>query len=144
MSREPVPIHANRAARRQQARRPASRRIARLGLVVSLPGAAVLAATAGPATVAVAGTRHTDHRPVAPHPVRRESPLVAMRKILETEKASGTLAKAEPAPPPAPAPTTTTPPSPPLAAVAAAPAPPPPAPAPVPPPAPVVHAAPVV
>ncbi len=71
---------------------------------------------------------------------------MAMRKILENEKSTGTLAKAKPSPPTTqPPPPSTTAPSPPLAAVAAAP--PPPAPAPrtvAPPPTTVVHAAPVV
>lgn len=116
--------------------------------MVSLPGAAVLAATAGPTAVAAAGTRHSNNWPTAPRPVHKESPFVAMRKILETEKATGTLATAPPTTtPPPPAPTTTTP-SPPLAAVAAAPPPAPPAPrvmpAPVVHPAPVMHPAPVV
>src|SRR5580704_6877751 len=103
MNRQPFPAPANRAARRQNARRPASRTIARLGLMVSLPGATVLVATAGPAAVASAGTRHGHNGHPAPKPARKESPLVAMRKILEAEKAEPTSTTTTP-------PTTTPPP----------------------------------
>ena len=148
MNPQPFPAPANRAARRQNARRPASRTIVRFGLMVSLPGATVLVATAGPAAVASAGTRHGHGHP-APKPVPKESPLVAMRKILEADqaadKAVGTRITTTPsttAPPAPPPPPPTTVPSPPVAAVAAAPPPPPP-PTTTPPPAPrVVHAAP--
>ncbi len=113
--------------------------------MVSIPGAAVLAATAGPSAVAAAGNRHTDPGHTAPRPARKESPLEAMRKILEAEKAipSGPTTTT----PPPPAPTTTTP-APQVAAVTVPPPPAPPAPPPphpvTPPPAPkpVVHPAP--
>jgi hypothetical protein len=137
MSREPTPVYVNRAARRQNARRPASRTIARFGLMVSIPGAAVLTATAGPVAVAAASPRlsHDAHTTA-----RKESPLEAMRKILEAEGAIPATTTTT-APPP-PAPTTTTSP-PPVAAVAAAPPPAPPVPRTV-KPAPVTHPAPVV
>ena len=159
MTGEPVHPPANRAARRQARRRhsrPASRSLARVGLVVSIPGATILAATAGQATGAVAaGTPHHDHH--AAPPSHAEPPLVALRKILAREAAAeaATTTTTTTPPPPPPAPTTTQ--VPPVAAVVAAPAPrevtapppptthpaPPPRPAPprpAPPPAPVVAA----
>jgi outer membrane biosynthesis protein TonB len=161
MTGEPLHTDANRSARRQIARqnarqnsrRPATRTIARFGLMVSLPGATVLAATAGPTALASANGRHGHSGTASPRAVRAESPLVKMRRILEAEQAATTTTTSPPAPPP---PSTTVP-SPPLAAVAAAPvpapaprtAPPPPPPhpappppAPVKPPVPVTHPAP--
>jgi len=125
--------------------------------MVSIPGATVLAATAGPSAVAAAGNRHLDQSHTTHRLVRQaESPLAAMRKIIMAEQAAATTTTTQPAAPPP----TTAPPSPPLAAVAAAPppttAPPAPAPravpvttvpvshpAPHPAPAPVTHPAPV-
>jgi len=110
--------------------------------MVSLPGATVLAATAGPTAVATAGSRHSHNGSPAPRPTRKESPLVAMKRIIEAEQAATTTTSTTAPPPPAP----TTIPAPPVAAVAAAPAPAPaPAPRAKPPaPAPVTHPAPVV
>ncbi|HUY21115.1 MAG TPA: hypothetical protein VMV22_02120 [Acidimicrobiales bacterium] len=119
MTGEPVYTDEIRSARRTS-RRPASRTIARFGLMVGLPGASILAATAGPATVAAAGSKHLHHDGHTSTASRTESPLVAMRRILEEEAASTTTTTA-PAPPPPPTPTTL--PSPPIAAVAAAPTP---------------------
>ena len=158
-ARQPARQTARQSARqdaRQNARRPASRTIARFGLMVSLPGATVLAATAGPAVVASANGRNGHNGTAPPRTMRAESPLVKMRRILEAEQATTTTSTTTaPAPPPTP----TTIPSPPLAAVAAAPVPapapraappappPPPHPAPPPPPPkpppPVAHPVPV-
>ncbi len=140
MNREPVHTQAVRPARRRDSRRPASRTIARFGLIVSVPGASVLAATAGPAAVAEAGTSHGHHPHASTRPAAKQSPLVAMRKILEAEKATPTTTTTTTAPAPAP---TTTVPSPPLAAVAAAPPPAPRVEVAPPPPAPAAHPAPV-
>ncbi|HXQ91171.1 MAG TPA: hypothetical protein VN768_06380, partial [Acidimicrobiales bacterium] len=107
MNREPVHTQAVRPARRRDSRRPASRTIARFGLIVSVPGASVLAATAGPAAVAEAGTSHGHHPHASTRPAAKQSPLVAMRKILEAEKATPTTTTTTTAP--APAPTTTVP-----------------------------------
>jgi len=111
----------NRAARRRNAR-PAGRTLRRVGLVVSVPGATILAATSGQgAALVAAGPAHHDELVAAPH--RTESPLVAMRRIIEREMAEDpttttTTTAPPPASPPPPAPTTTIA-APPVAAVAA-------------------------
>jgi hypothetical protein len=144
MTGAPIPPYVNRAARRK-ARRPASRSLARVGLMVSLPGASVLAATAGSAA-GVSAQRHEppEHARAHHHGVPT---FVAMRKLIEQAQAEASTTTTTTPPPPAPAlaPTTTAAPAaPPVAAVAAAvpaprarPAPPPPPkPAPPPPPKP--------
>ena len=145
MTGAPNSPYVNRAARRK-ARRPASRSLARVGLMVSLPGASVLAATAGSA----AGVSAKSHAPSEPAHTRAHHhglpTFVAMRKLIEKAQAeAATTTTTQPPTPPAPAPTTTAPPAaPPVAAVVAAvpaprvrpapPPPPPPKPAPPPPP----------
>ena len=101
----------NRAARRRNAR-PAGRTLRRVGLVVSVPGATILAATSGQgAALVAAGPAHHDELVAAPH--RTESPLVAMRRIIEREMAEDptttttTTTAPPPASPPPPAPTRT-------------------------------------
>ena len=145
MTGTPIPLYVNRAARRK-ARRPASRSLARVGLMVSLPGASVLAATAGSA----AGLSAKSHSPSGPVHTRAHHhgvpTFVAMRKLIEQAQAEAatTTTTTPPPTPPAPAPTTTSPPAaPPVAAVIAAapaprarPTPPPPKPAPPSPPPP--------
>ncbi|HTZ10179.1 MAG TPA: hypothetical protein VMB72_13975 [Acidimicrobiales bacterium] len=123
----------NRAARRR-ASRPAGRTLARVGLVVSVPGATVLAATSGQgAALASGATAPHHHGDLVAAAHRSPSPLVAMRRIIEREMAAEatTTTTTTPAAPAPPAPTTTIA-APPVAAVAApaphavvAPAPPP-------------------
>jgi len=105
---------------RRSSRRPASRSLARLGLMMSLPGAGVLAATAGTAAASAGAKTHDHGRPVTVS-TRPVSPLVAMKRIIEREQraAEATTTTSTTAPPP-PAPTTTAP-APPVAATAAAP-----------------------
>ena len=139
------PVTTVRSARRN-ARRPASRSLARLGIMMSLPGAGILAATAGTAAASATGTMHDHNHQTTHHP----NPLVAMRRLIEQEQhaqeAATTTTTAPPAPP-APAPTTTAP-APPVAAAAQAPVPhtrpaPAPTPRPTPRPAPASAPAPV-
>ena len=137
-----IPTYVNRAARRK-ARRPASRSLARVGLMVSLPGASVLAATAGSAA-AVSAKSHVPSGPAHTRAHAHGVPtFVAMRKLIEQAQAEAATTTTTAPPPPAPAPTTTAPPAPPpvAAVLAAAPAPrvrpappppPPPRPAPLP------------
>jgi hypothetical protein len=79
--------------------------------MVSLPGATILAATAGSGAVPLAAgdhihRSHTDHTVSLRH---KESPIVAMRRIIETEEAARAATTTTTAPPP---PATTVPVSP--------------------------------